>query len=893
MAQAAFLSAAFTRKHSSKQSPTPPLRRRIRISTDGGFKVDSFFTPYDVNYLDGADSDFGSGAPLLLPDSAGIPGHQHLIVAVGKAGQVYVLDRDNLSGWHWNYDDAVDSTNDGSGHFTPPQTIAGVLSTPAYANGKLYIVSAYNGRANAYTINNNGTLSVTSSTTDTFGYAPGSVFVSSNGTAGGITWVSDRAANEVHAYDAAAFSTQLWNSGQAVGGTDLVGAVNKFVPPIVANGQLYLAIQNGLAVYGLKPAAAAVPYAPILSAQSLSGTSIDLTWTDATPAPNTATSYTIEDSTDGTTFSTVTTVPTDSTTVSIGGLMPQTAYSFRIEGRNAIGASSASNAVHVTTTSLRPTIDFGGGFASVGSLLQLNGSAVVAGQSLSLTDGQMNAASSVFSSVAVDVTRFATQFAFQIASGAETANGFTFAIQKSGPTALGASGEALGFGNGGSGVNAFPQSLAIKFDLYDGGYTLGSSTGLFLDGADPAGQEAISTTPWGINLHSGDIYQTAVNYDGTILSFALTDTQTAAVLQLSYPIDIPGLLGSNTAYVGFTASTETRTATQNILNWQFVSLATISPDAPTGLGAAVTSATSIALNWSVSSTNQSGFHLDRATDAAFSTNLITETIAQNANTFTDTAPGLAPGATYYYRLRAFNATGESGNSNSSAASIPLAPPRATHQTITDVTSTEIDLQWQDNAGHKADGYKIFRATALGALVQVATLPPTSRTAPSSYTWSDTGLTPGVYYEYHIVAYNVSGNNDFAGINSTTLSQAPASLAASAGAQDVILTWSASVGALSYSVYRGLVAGAETLLISGLTVPGYTDVSTVSGFTYFYRVTATNANPAPLPAESAPSVEVSTNPAAYNWPATGSGTYAWNTAANWNSDNPRSLSRIRR
>jgi hypothetical protein len=43
-----------------------------------------------------SDNDFGSGAPVLLPDSAGIPGHAHLMVVGGKEGKLYVLDRDNL-----------------------------------------------------------------------------------------------------------------------------------------------------------------------------------------------------------------------------------------------------------------------------------------------------------------------------------------------------------------------------------------------------------------------------------------------------------------------------------------------------------------------------------------------------------------------------------------------------------------------------------------------------------------------------------------------------------------------------------------------------------------------------------------------------------------------------
>src|SRR4029077_11683467 len=153
----------------------------------------------------------------------------------------------------------------------------------------------------------------------------------------------------------------------------------------------------------------------------------------------------------------------------------------------------------------------------------------------------------------------------------------------------------------------------------------------------------------------------------------------------------------------------------------------------------------VSLNWTNNATNQTGFHLDRATDSGFTANLITETLPASPNTFTDTATGLAPGSTFYYRLRAFNSAGDSGNSNVASVTIPLAPPKPTNQQVTDVTTSEIDMSWQDNAGHAADGYKILRAVNHGIFIQVATLPPTSRTPPSTYLWADTNLTPGYFY----------------------------------------------------------------------------------------------------------------------------------------------------
>ena len=214
--------------------------------------------------LDGADSDFGSGAPVVLPDAAGIPGHPHLIVAGGKEGKLYVFDRDNLGHFDPLNDHALNAAPDGSGHTTPPRLVAGGLfSTPAWFNGKLYAVGALNGPAYTFNLGSDGRLTAASETAaSTFGGLAGSPIISANGTNNGVVWVPDRARQRLHAYDAATLATELWNSDQRTGGADAVGAVVKFAVPTVANGQVYVGTASGLVVYGHFLPPAAVPLAP-------------------------------------------------------------------------------------------------------------------------------------------------------------------------------------------------------------------------------------------------------------------------------------------------------------------------------------------------------------------------------------------------------------------------------------------------------------------------------------------------------------------------------------------------------------------------------------------------------------------------------------------------------
>ncbi|KAK9234167.1 hypothetical protein V1525DRAFT_439491 [Lipomyces kononenkoae] len=216
-----------------------------------GLKVADYFMPYNFASLDLSDLDFGAGGPLLLPDSAGNMSHPHLMIAGGKEGKIYLISRDNLGGFNPTDDNVLNAILNSSGHRTPPVQIGAALSTAAFFNNTIYWVSGQSDRANAYVINSAKTALIMTSQTaiNDFGDYPGSVIVSANGSTAGIVWVMDRRANQIHAYDATNFATELWNSGQMSG--DDLGSVVKFAVPTVANGKVYVGTNNSLVVYGL------------------------------------------------------------------------------------------------------------------------------------------------------------------------------------------------------------------------------------------------------------------------------------------------------------------------------------------------------------------------------------------------------------------------------------------------------------------------------------------------------------------------------------------------------------------------------------------------------------------------------------------------------------------
>jgi hypothetical protein len=206
------------------------------------------------------------------------------------------------------------------------------------------------------------------------------------------------------------------------------------------------------------------------------------------------------------------------------------------------------------------SVSFGGGFAGAGSSLSLNGGASLSGSALELTDGARNENRTAFDTQVVNVQQFTTDFAFQLANAA--ADGFTFTIQGNSPSILG----GQGWG-GGLGYAGIPKSVAVKFDLYNNNGEGIDSTGLYTNGANPF--EPSTDLTGHVDLHSGHIFAVHMEYDGTTLAVTIADTVTGQSFTSDYIVNIPSIVGGNTAYVGFTGGTGKTVATQKILTWTY------------------------------------------------------------------------------------------------------------------------------------------------------------------------------------------------------------------------------------------------------------------------------------------------------------------------------------
>jgi hypothetical protein len=284
----------------------------------------------------------------------------------------------------------------------------------------------------------------------------------------------------------------------------------------------------------------------------------------------------ITDSTGGSAiyYTTNGTTPTTSSTKYAGTFtLTSSATVKAIAAASGFTNSAVASSAYTVTPVGAPTINFGSGFSGETSLT-LNGGATISGTRLRITDGGGTEARSAFYTTPVNIAQFTTDFSFQLTN--PNADGFTFTVQGSAPAAVGPSGGGLGYGpdnvtNPSASSNTpIAKSVAIKFDLYNNAGEGVDSTGSYTNGASPT-TPAVDMTSSGVNLHSGDVFNVHVTYNGTTLTWTITDATTAKTFTTSATVNIPTIVGGNVAYVGFTGGTGGATATQEVITWTFTS----------------------------------------------------------------------------------------------------------------------------------------------------------------------------------------------------------------------------------------------------------------------------------------------------------------------------------
>lgn len=540
------------------------------------------------------------------------------------------------------------------------------------------------------------------------------------------------------------------------------------------------------------------PAAPSsLTANAISGTQVNLSWTDNA---NNEEEFSIERSTDGGSFAPMANVSANIVTYGDTGLTAGKTYSYRVRATNSAGDSDYSNTASAKTPQVPPAAPTG-----------LAGVAVSSSQiNLNWVDASDN------------------EDGFQIE---HSNDGSTFALL--------ASVEANVSSYSHTGLTAGTKHYyRVRATNSAGGSDYSSVVSATTPQVPPSAPtnltvDAVSSgqinLAWTDNANNESDFSIERSLDN--ISFSQIATVGANVTAYSNT----GLTAATVYYYRVRA---TNTAgPSEYSNTAGVMTPQVKPSAPSNLTATATGSSQINLAWTDNSNNETGFKIERSLDNVNFVQIVT--VLADVKVYSDT--GLTAATTYYYRVRSTNTAGDSENSNTASATTTQAPPLAPTNLIANPeSSTQINLSWSDNANNET-GFRIERSTGDGSFTQIATA------GANVTSYSNTRLTAGTTYSYRVRAYNAVGNSGYSNTATTATPQvapsAPSSLSTKAASGTSIqLSWrDNSNNEESFRIERSPDGTTFTEIV---TVPANTRKYLSSGLSvntkYWYRVRASNS-----------------------------------------------------
>ncbi|HMK38301.1 MAG TPA: fibronectin type III domain-containing protein, partial [Bacteroidota bacterium] len=366
-------------------------------------------------------------------------------------------------------------------------------------------------------------------------------------------------------------------------------------------------------------------------------------------------------------------------------------------------------------------------------------------------------------------------------------------------------------------------------------------------------------------------------------------------------LSVTGLTPATTYFYRLKASNAGGTsANSNII---VVTTLVPTPSPPVATPASNIGQTSFTANWDTS-TGATTYLLDVATDTGFVALVPGFGNLNVGNVQARNVTGLAAGTKYFYRARASNIGGTSGNSNLiSVVTVVATPPPPVATTGTNITQTSFAANWNASAG--ATTYFLDVATDTNF---TSNLPAYNNVNLGNVlTKNVTGLAPGTKYFFRVRGSNVGGTSGNSNTVSVTTVVAPPSAPVASAGTNVAQTsfaanWNASAGAASYLIDVATDTNFTAIL------PAYNNANVgnvlthnVTGLTastkYYYRVRGSNAGGTsgssntvsvttvvatpPAPVATAASAIGQTSFAA-NWnPSAGSTTYLFDVATDTN------------
>jgi iron transport multicopper oxidase len=245
---------------------------KLAVQADGTLRPTDFFAPADGPHLDEYDADFASGGVTALRDDTfGTTTYPHVAIAVGKAGYVYLLNRDDLGGTGTGPgrgDRVILRVGPYGGVWSRPGVWPGdggwiAIPTASPATGDAPQGTGSAGKLMLYHYRvSNGVPSLDTPVTsrDAFGFSSSAPVITSQGTTSGsavlwIIWAPNGSGEgaQLRAYDAVPVNGRL-----RLRRSFPIGTSSKFTMPGIGSGRVYVGTRDGhVRAYGA-PVQAAV-----------------------------------------------------------------------------------------------------------------------------------------------------------------------------------------------------------------------------------------------------------------------------------------------------------------------------------------------------------------------------------------------------------------------------------------------------------------------------------------------------------------------------------------------------------------------------------------------------------------------------------------------------------
>jgi alpha-tubulin suppressor-like RCC1 family protein len=170
------------------------------------------------------------------------------------------------------------------------------------------------------------------------------------------------------------------------------------------------------------------------------------------------------------------------------------------------------------------------------------------------------------------------------------------------------------------------------------------------------------------------------------------------------------------------------------------------PFPPASLSAIAVSSTQVNLSWLDSADNEQGFKIERKAGTGGTFGQIA-TVNFDILSYSNTEASI--GISYYYRIRAFSANGNSSYSNTVSITPTLFAPSLLTAVFADI---QVNLSWTDNSIDE-DGFSIERKSLGGSYQEITTVSSNIRS------YYDTTISDNFYY-YKVRAFKSSDYSDY-------------------------------------------------------------------------------------------------------------------------------------